>query len=101
MSKELRALIVGCGRIAGGYNKGPTDTNVLTHALAYIRHQDYTLASCVEPNDSIRAAFMMKWNVPRGYSTLEEALAAECCDIASVCGPTGTAPYDLEAAIDK
>jgi predicted dehydrogenase len=33
---------------------------------------------------------MMKWNVPRGYSTLEEALAAECCDIASVCGPTGT-----------
>ena len=90
MSDLRRALVIGCGRIAGGYNQGRKDAMVLTHALAYVRHKDYFLAACVEPDAKMRAAFMEKWNVPRGYSTLEGALEAERFDVASICSPTGT-----------
>ena len=45
MSNPRRALIVGCGKIAGGYNRGPSDTKILTHALAYLRHPEYELVA--------------------------------------------------------
>jgi predicted dehydrogenase len=90
MSDKRRALVIGCGRIAGGYNSGLGDPIVLTHALAYARHSDYLLAACVEPDEPSRHAFMKKWDIPSGYSSLDEALAEEKFDIASVCSPTGT-----------
>jgi predicted dehydrogenase len=90
MSDLRRALIIGCGRIASDLNNGPDDRDVLSHALAYTRHKSHVLAACVEPDANAREAFIKKWNVPRGYATLEEALAAERFSAASVCSPTGT-----------
>jgi predicted dehydrogenase len=89
MSK-WRALIVGCGKIAGGYNRRPDDPMVLTHALAYLRHSDYELAACAEPDEQARADFIKKWQVKAAYPTLEEALRNDRFDIVSVCSPTGT-----------
>lgn len=86
----LRALIVGCGRIAGGYNASPDDAMVLTHALAYGRHPGYALAACVDPDAAARAAFAGRWAVPAAFDSLEAALAAETYDIVSVCAPTET-----------
>lgn len=90
MSELRGALIVGCGRIAGGYNLSSADRHVLTHALAYHRHPAYELKACVDPDPAARARFMAQWNVPSGYGTLDEALACGVFDIASVCSPTGT-----------
>jgi predicted dehydrogenase len=90
MSKRRRGIIIGCGKIAGGYNRSTDDEMVLTHALAYLRHPGYALTACVEPDDVARANFMTKWNVRHGYRTLDDALAAESFDVASVCSPTGT-----------
>jgi predicted dehydrogenase len=90
MPEQLRALVIGCGMIAGGYNEGPDDAMVLTHALAYRRHPDYVLAACVEPDEKARTAFVRKWSAPAGYETLEQALDAEQFDVVSICSPTGT-----------
>jgi predicted dehydrogenase len=86
----MRAVIVGCGKIAGGYNRRIDDLAVLTHALAYQRHPDFRIAACVDPDASVRAAFAQQWAIPSAYESLSSALATEHYDIASVCSPTGT-----------
>jgi len=89
-SRPWSALVVGCGKIGGGYNAGPHDPMVLTHALAYVRHPGFALSACVEPDESVRARFMEKWSVPCGYATLDDALERGQFDVVSVCSPTGT-----------
>lgn len=90
MSEKFRALVVGCGRVGGGYNLGIGDASILTHALAYRRHAAYELVGCVDTDPTARAAFMEKWSVPRGYSTLDEAFSDDQFDVVSVCSSTGT-----------
>ena len=90
MSDPWRALIVGCGKIAGGYNRGPDDAMVLTHALAYRNHPGCKLAACVDSNAEVLADFAARWDVPRTYLSLDQALDSERFDIVSVCSPTGT-----------
>ena len=85
-----RALVIGCGRIAGGYNQSPSDVLVLTHALAYTRHTDFVLAGCVDPNPTALAEFAVRWNVPATFASTDDALNAQNFDIASICTPTGT-----------
>lgn len=96
MSERYKALIVGAGKIAGGYNAGPDDDMVLTHALAYLRHPKFDLVACVEPNSEARAAFVKKWGIPRGYVSLDAALKDGGFDTVSVCSPTGTHLVALE-----
>src|SRR5262245_1114055 len=86
----LRAIVIGCGQIAGGYNRGPGDRLVLTHALAYRRHSAYELVACVDPNARVRNEFAARWAVPAAFASLDEAIAAGNYDVASVCSPTGT-----------
>lgn len=90
MPEPLRALVIGCGTIAGGYNEGSGDAMVLTHALAYVRHPDYMLAACADPNPTARAAFVRRWAPCSEYANLDAALDAETFDIASICTPTGS-----------
>ena len=96
MSERYKALIVGAGKIAGGYNAGPGDDMVLTHALAYLRHPKFDLVACVEPNSEARDAFVKKWGIPRGYASLDAALKDGGFDTVSVCSPTGTHLVALE-----
>jgi predicted dehydrogenase len=100
MSSPHRALIVGCGRIAGGYNRSISDAKVLTHALAYHRHPSYELVACVDPDAARRSAFMKAWNVPKGFETLDAALQDSAYDIVSLCSPTGTHLAALERLLD-
>ena len=101
MSEAKRALIVGCGRIAGGYNRSVSDPKVQTHALAYIRHPSYELVACVEPDVAKRTEFMKVWGVPEGYDTLDAALKDADYDIVSLCSPTGTHIAALERLLDS
>ena len=100
MPEHRRALVIGCGKVAGGYNRGRDDDMVLTHALAYLRHPGYALAACVDPDDAARTNFMTKWGLKSGYRTLDDALAAERFDVASVCTPTGTHVATLGRLLD-
>lgn len=94
-------LVVGCGNIAGGFDAArPADAAPLTHAGAFTRHPGFRLAACVEPDEARRAAFMQRWRVPRGFATLEEAVAQGVrCDVVSVCSPTVAHAEQLAAAL--
>lgn len=91
MSEPLRALVIGCGKIGGGYNVSPDDEMVLTHALAYARHPKFHLAACVDPDAAARQEFMKKWNVAHGFASFEEAASSGIkFDVASIASPTST-----------
>ncbi|CUW38621.1 Putative Dehydrogenase(NAD(P)-binding domain,5-174) [Magnetospirillum sp. XM-1] len=97
-SERIRALIVGCGAIAGGYDEAdPASDQVLTHAKAYRRHPGFELAACVEPDSERRAAFMAAWGIPAGFASLAEVDVPY--DVASVCVPTPFHAEILEALL--
>lgn len=100
--RPLRTVIVGCGRIAGGFDEGRTGGAVLTHAGAYTRHRGFALVACVEPDAERRAAFMKAWSVPAGFASLEQCLASGTeIDVASVCTPTPRHAADLGLLLDS
>lgn len=84
-------MIVGCGRIAGGFNTSAADRMVLTHALAYRRHPRFDLVAVVDPDRERREDFARRWGPVAAFGELNEAL--EACgpiDVVSVCSPTET-----------
>lgn len=87
-------LIIGCGAIAGGYDadrskEGPAADWPLSHAGAISRDDRFDLAACVDPDDSVREAFAVRWDVPVHEPSLE-ALAAEPgdFDLVVIASPT-------------
>lgn len=85
MPEPYRAIIVGCGRIAGGYNRGVNDVAVLTHALAYKRHPRFDLVAAVDTDPQARVSFTAQWGAMPTFATLDEALVADPhIDVASV-----------------
>jgi predicted dehydrogenase len=85
----LSAVVIGCGRIAGGALPASAEAETLTHAGAYSRHPGYRLIACVEPIEARRRDFLRRWDIPYGFADFESLLAAGLeFDIASVCTPT-------------
>ncbi len=82
--------IIGCGRIAGGFDTGTSGPFVLTHAGAYTKHLRTELAAVCEPNASRRRAFQKKWRVPSAYKDIGKMMENEAVDIVSVCTPSPT-----------
>lgn len=94
-------LIVGCGNIAGGFDADrPRDALPLTHAGAFVRHGGFRLVACVEPDTERRRAFMTRWLVPQGHTSLDGlALQAGGFDVISICSPTKFHGDHIEAAL--
>ena len=46
-----KTLIVGCGKIAGGYDQMSIDSTIKTHAKAYSQNPDFQIDACVEPDN--------------------------------------------------
>jgi predicted dehydrogenase len=100
VSDKLGALVVGCGRIAGGFNATRDDAAALTHALAYLHNPRFELRGCVEPDAAVRAVFVERWGPVAAFATLEAALASDLVfDVASVCVPTALHLPVLEALV--
>jgi predicted dehydrogenase len=70
----LRAGVVGLG--IGAH-----------HAAAFASHPRVDLAAFCDGNPDRLAAFLEKYPTARGYTTLEEILAAEQLDLVSICTP--------------
>lgn len=98
---SLRVLIVGCGNIAGDFDQGrPAGYLPYTHAGAYSRDGRFDLIACVEPDDKRRGEFMVAWDVPAGFRSIEEALGSgNQFDVISICSPTDCHAHDLETAL--
>lgn len=96
----ISAAIVGCGRIAGGYDEAGNGVPPRTHAGAYRSH-GVRIAACVEPDPERRAAFCKAWNVERAYADLAELSRSRTrFDLVSVCSPSEHHAADLELLLD-
>ena len=77
----LRAAILGCGRIAGLFDRPGKTGEVRTHASAYWAHEDTKLVAVADP-DRVRAReFSRRWGRPSVYADARELLAAETPDL--------------------
>ena len=96
----LRAAIIGCGQIAGGYDRETAPDAVYTHAKAY-RLQSGTSLVAVADLDAGRAReFSAQWGNPVAYTDVSRMLAAESPDIVSICTPDDTHAAVLELCLD-
>lgn len=85
---SLRAAIIGCGNIAGGYDATWPAPWSVTHAGAYHLCPDTDLVAVADPDEAVLAAFGRKWSVPALYQDHRELLAAERPDLVSIAAPT-------------
>lgn len=99
--EPLTVLIVGCGNIAGGFDKGRKPSDVpYTHAGAYIRDNRFKMAACIEPDEARRIEFMKEWDIQLGFSSIDEMLNLDCqFDVISICSPTTYHAHDIEVAL--
>ncbi len=84
----LKAGIIGCGEIAGGYDRTVPPQWSATHAGAYYICPATTLVAAADPDKNILKAFQKKWGVQRVYEAYENMLTTESLDLVSICLPT-------------
>ena len=97
----LSVLIVGCGDIAGIFDKGRESADhPYTHAGAYMRDSRFKITACVEPDKDRRTDFMRNWNIQFGFASIDEMLNLDYqFDVISVCSPVISHLYDVETAL--
>ncbi len=100
----LRAAIIGCGRIAGGYDRAVPDVAdpdawSATHAGAYLLCPDTKLVAAADPSKDARSMFNEKWFCDDMYANYKEMLIKQSPDIVSICSPTNTHMDVFEATI--
>ena len=86
-----RALIVGCGDIAGGLDDLYVDTTrpSFTHAKAYRKDKNFRTIGCVDPNPKALDSFQKRWSIPNGFFDIDDALCQGLdVDVISICSPT-------------
>lgn len=89
----LSAAIIGCGRIAGGYdreapNVDDADAWSATHAGGYLLCPETNLIAAADPSEDARTEFRNKWSCDSLYADHHRMLAEQMPDIISICAPT-------------
>lgn len=99
--RKLRVLLVGCGRIAGNYDRGRQPSEFpRTHAASYLRHGGFSLVGCVDPDPEARRAFMRDWGVHADFAGIHDAAESGLAfDVVSICSPTGSHAADVRASL--
>jgi predicted dehydrogenase len=86
----LRALIVGCGNVAGGYDLRGLAREVWTHAKAYKLTPGVELVGAVDSSATTARKFAQTWGLPFSGTDLATALHKTQPDLVSICSPTNT-----------
>ncbi|PIT76125.1 Gfo/Idh/MocA family protein [Limnohabitans sp. B9-3] len=98
--QAYKVLIIGCGNMAGGYDLLQSeDALPLGHAKAFSKHGGFTVSACVDPDAAKREVFQQRWQVPVGYTSLQEAAAVGPFDVVSICSPTHAHATDIQFAL--
>lgn len=84
----FKAAIIGCGNIAGGYDKKVPDSWSFTHAGAYHLCPDTALIAVADTSPEALKIFSDKWKVNKLYEDYREMLGTEEINIVSLCLPT-------------
>lgn len=83
-----RCAIIGCGKIAGGYDKEVPEHWSFTHAGAYHLCPDTELVAASDIDRYALRSFLEKWKIENLYEDYREMLEKEKIDILSICLPT-------------
>ena len=86
----LKALIIGCGNVAGGYDLLGAEREVWTHAKAYQLTPGLDLVGVIDSSATRARKFAKTWQVPFAGTNLTQALKATSPDLVSICSPTET-----------
>lgn len=86
----LKALIIGCGNVAGGYDLLGAEREVWTHAKAYQLTPGVDLVGVIDSSATRARKFAKTWQVPFAGTNLTQALKATSPDLVSICSPTET-----------
>jgi predicted dehydrogenase len=99
MKDNLKALIIGAGRIGGLFDT-PNDSAVLTHAHAFHRHEAVSELAFCDSNENNLTLCCERWDaIP--YSDIDTALSEFKPDIVSICVPDELHAPTLKAVITK
>ena len=90
MKKIYKSAIVGCGNIAGNYDKIVPKKVSFTHAGAYKIIKRIKLVAICDNNFKNLSNFSKKWKVSNKYTDYKEMIKNEKIDILSICSPTNT-----------
>lgn len=97
--KIYRAAIVGCGRIASGFDEDPKRKYISTHAKAYKSYTKTKLVALCDLDESRLGKCQDKWSVPSIYTDHRLMLKKEKIDILSICTPPETHFQILKEAV--
>jgi predicted dehydrogenase len=95
---DLRAAIIGTGRIGSALERDPLRTKPHTHAGWYVSHPHILLSGGADTNPDRLRAFGEDWGLPddRLFAAYPDLLAAVAPDLVSVCA---YAPDRVEMAL--
>lgn len=85
MKAQLRAGIIGCGRIAGSFDKDPKRKYIATHAGAYKKISKTKLVAVCDQDKKKLKEFSHDWKVKRLYTDYRAMLRKENLDVLSIC----------------
>ncbi|MBV9463569.1 MAG: Gfo/Idh/MocA family oxidoreductase [Verrucomicrobiae bacterium] len=86
---KWRAAIVGCGKIAGGYDRPGRDKHLVrTHVRAYRSEPRFSLVACCDRKYAKARAFARDWNISWAFDDLGAMVRAERPNVVSVCVST-------------
>ncbi len=91
---NLKAGIIGCGRIAGDFEDDPTWLwKPCTHAGVLSSMEDVEITAVCDSDYKKVEAFAERWKVPAFYNRVEDFLEHGYFDMISICTPPETHCY--------
>lgn len=88
MANPLKVIIIGCGKIAGGFKNDYFSNRPLTHASAFSLDKRFQILSCVDTNPDKLELFMKKWEINYGYKSIDDAFQNNFFDMAVISSPS-------------
>ena len=87
-TEKSKAAIIGCGNIAGGFDRQVPNDWTFTHAGAYHLCSQTQLVGVYDVDKAASQRFRQKWGNVTCYDDLSEMLQNERPQIVSICSPT-------------
>ena len=84
----LKAVIIGCGNIAGGYDLHTSANEILTHAKAYRKNKQVKLEAACDIDPVKLETFRKQWDIPHGFTNIDTMMKMVSPEIVSICSPS-------------
>jgi len=100
--KIYKAAIIGCGRIAGGFDDDPqmvATYGIATHAGGYTNNDKIEIVAVADIDVEKLKNFGERWKINNLYSDYTELLSKESVDILSICTWSNDHTAIFEAAV--